>query len=441
MAIKIKKYKYDKGIQLQKKNPFERLEEVREFGAPQYIFVPLKQYKGQPPIIMVAEGDSVSTGSVLAKGRTSTIYSPVTGKVAGFQKRPSVFGGMCNHVVIETSAEENIKTFPQLDMEQLTPEIIIKRVFDAGIVNNEGTPLYQKLILKDDHATKYLVVNACTDELFFTGNVTMLNTKAVEVISGAIYLANCLKVTSIKLVVTESMTSKITPFLETLGEYDGEFSIEVASVTERYPVGDERELAYSILGRELSAGKTALDEGIPIVDIDCCYSVYEALVENMPDTKRLLTVVGSGENGKSIENIWVKIGTSISDIITVVRPEGDESVKQIIAGGPMRGIAVAGPECAITKNIKGIMLLGDDALSKPQELPCIGCGKCASACPRKMLPYKIDEFTLNMDFKNAKKFGAEFCTKCGCCEYVCPAKRRLVQRISFAKRKIEDKEI
>jgi electron transport complex protein RnfC len=55
------------------------------------------------------------------------------------------------------------------------------------------------------------------------------------------------------------------------------------------------------------------------------------------------------------------------------------------------------------------------------------------------LPYKIDELSQDEDYDGCKKFGVEYCTKCGCCSYVCPTKRHLVQRISYAKDVIDGK--
>jgi len=50
-------------------------------------------------------------------------------------------------------------------------------------------------------------------------------------------------------------------------------------------------------------------------------------------------------------------------------------------------------------------------------------------------------FTENSDMVMAKNLGASECTKCGCCSYVCPSKRHLAQRISYAKDYIKDKGI
>lgn len=437
--MNIKSYKYKKGVELQKINPYIERPETVTLPVPAVLAVPLKQYKGVLPSIMVEEGERVEVGSVLAKGRTNTIYSPSAGTIIGFEKRPSVFGGSCLHILIERSESNVVKRLPELDMEQLTPEILIKRIFDAGIVNNDGVPLYQKLILKEEDKAESLVVNACTDEMFMSTNVTMLNSLAVEVISGAIYTANCIKVTKIIIAVTEGMVPKVKPFLDVLKEYDGEFVIEIASVPDRYPVGDERELVNALTGKEIAGGKTSMQFGMAVVDLACCYSVFEAVSEGVQDTRKLISILGVGDGGKESCNAWVMVGTPLDFILQTLRPNDSGEVKKIVAGGLMRGVAVAGLESATTKNLKGIVFVGAEMIKNTPETNCIGCGRCSEVCPRRLLPYQIEQCVMDNDFVSAKKFGAEYCTKCGSCEYVCPANRRLVQRIQYGKQTIKDK--
>ena len=54
-----------------------------------------------------------------------------------------------------------------------------------------------------------------------------------------------------------------------------------------------------------------------------------------------------------------------------------------------------------------------------------------------LLPMQIDFYTLAGDYEKADSVGGVMnCISCGCCTYVCPAKRSLVQSIALAKGKI-----
>lgn len=434
-----KVFKYTKGIEVPKVNPYTNKGDIITLNTPTILAVPIKQFKGAPAIIMVEAGERVEVGSVLAKGRTCTIYSPTAGTVLGFEKRPSVYGGNSEHIIIERAQSEVVKRLPELDMEQLTPEILIKRIFDAGIVNNDGVPLYQKLILKEEDKPQEVVINACTDEMFMSTNVALLNSLPVEIISGAIYLANCIKVTKIRIVLPEGSDKQLVPFFETLKEYDGEFTIAVDYVTNRYPVGDERELVFALTGKEIPGGKNSLAYGMAVIDLACCYSVFEAVSEGVQDSRRLISILGVGESGKDMVNAWVMVGTPLDFILSQLRPTNGDAVRKIIAGGLMRGVTVAGLESATTKTLKGIVFLNEEESKMLPEIDCIGCGRCAEVCPRHLLPQQIEQYVLDQDFVASKKFGAEYCTRCGACAYICPSRRNLVQRIVYGAQTIKDK--
>jgi electron transport complex protein RnfC len=53
----------------------------------------------------------------------------------------------------------------------------------------------------------------------------------------------------------------------------------------------------------------------------------------------------------------------------------------------------------------------------------------------------IDANVQHERFAEAKRYGALACIECGCCAYICPAKRPLVQSIRVAKKIIREKKI
>ena len=48
----------------------------------------------------------------------------------------------------------------------------------------------------------------------------------------------------------------------------------------------------------------------------------------------------------------------------------------------------------------------------------------------------IESYTRIGDLAGAEKYGAAECIACGCCAYICPAKRPLLQKIAYAKTNI-----
>ncbi len=436
--MEIKSYKYKRGIKLLSQSPYTVVDGTETLGLPKYVFVSLKQAKGALPLVMVEVGEEVYVGSILAKGRTTVVLSPVTGKVVAIEKRPSVFGGSCDHVIIETNSEEAFFRLPDLIEEELTPDQILKRIYDCGIVNNDGVPLYKKLTVEEDEIVDSIVINACTDEPYINSTAFLFNTMPNDVIRGIEYIVQCLGANFVKIAMTDSVCTQLNPFLEVLRNYDGMIRFEVSKVGDKYPVGDENELVYALSDSRKHIKQNKKSK-LVVIDAGCCLPVFQAITRGVCDDYKLITVVGVGELYNEQKNIWVKVGTTIGEIVNQTRQGYSDNITKIVVGGPMRGVAVSGLDCSITKTTKGVMFLSGMENALNLESDCIGCGKCSEVCPKRLLPYKLDELSQDEDYDGCKRFGVEYCTKCGCCSYVCPTKRYLVQRISYAKDVIEGK--
>jgi electron transport complex protein RnfC len=57
-----------------------------------------------------------------------------------------------------------------------------------------------------------------------------------------------------------------------------------------------------------------------------------------------------------------------------------------------------------------------------------------------LLPMQIDFYTQAGKYEEAAKYGGvNDCISCGCCVYVCPAKRAITQSIALCKQKLREK--
>ncbi len=64
---------------------------------------------------------------------------------------------------------------------------------------------------------------------------------------------------------------------------------------------------------------------------------------------------------------------------------------------------------------------------------CINCGRCVSHCPMRLMPNMINHAFEARDTEKLTKLKVNLCMECGCCSYICPAKRPLVQTNKLAK--------
>jgi electron transport complex protein RnfC len=55
------------------------------------------------------------------------------------------------------------------------------------------------------------------------------------------------------------------------------------------------------------------------------------------------------------------------------------------------------------------------------------------ACPIRLVPSKLGAFIEREMFDKIEAYNVNDCMECGCCVYVCPAKRPMVQWIKLGK--------
>jgi electron transport complex protein RnfC len=127
-----------------------------------------------------------------------------------------------------------------------------------------------------------------------------------------------------------------------------------------------------------------------------------------------------------------RIGTPFIDLINACGGFLEEPTK-IIMGGPMMGIAIAHTDLPALKCTTAVLSLAKTETTEAIVQPCIRCARCVDACPQHLLPNLLGDFSEHANHPQAKEYGALDCIECGCCAYVCPAKRNLVQLIKVSK--------
>ena len=213
----------------------------------------------------------------------------------------------------------------------------------------------------------------------------------------------------------------------------GENNIEVAVLKTKYPQGGERCMIKAVTGREINSKMLPADAGCIVHNIDTIASIYQAVYEGRPLTRRIVTVTGDAVN--STHNYYVYLGTKMRGLIDAAGGFKAEPAK-VISGGPMMGFAMYNLDVPMVKGSSSVLALSKDDVSESSESPCIRCGRCASVCPEHLLPMKLAQAARHNDADGFKKLYGMECVECGCCSYVCPAKRQVTQSVKSMKRMI-----
>ena len=202
--------------------------------------------------------------------------------------------------------------------------------------------------------------------------------------------------------------------------------ISVKALKTKYPQGAERQLIYAATGRKINSSMLPADAGCVVNNVDTIVAIYHAVIEGKPLMNRIVTVTGDAIADP--QNFIVRIGTNYHELVEEAGGFKKEPVK-IVSGGPMMGFALFDLDVPTTKTASALLCMTEDDVSNSEPGPCINCGRCVEACPSRIIPSRLSDYAQNYNEEAFLAYNGMECCECGCCSYVCPAKRPLTQSI------------
>lgn len=412
---------------------------ITRLPTPDTVYISLSQHIGKHALPIVKVGDRVLQGQLIAQSVSSQdlsakVYSSVSGTVAAINVKRPTTSGIANHIQITNDGlYEQALLPPLLDP---TPQEIISRVQDSGIVGmgGAGFPTHIKLDVKTSIDT--LIINGVECEPYITCDYRLLLEYTQQVLQGACCIAQAVSANNILIAI------KHNPYLELnlkqVIEKDKRYCNCVVKALESiYPLGSEKQLIYSAIGRKVPTRKLPLHVGVVVSNVSTAYAVYNAVFNGMTSYERIVTVTGRGVSNQC--NLIVANGVPIEYLLEYAKVDVDKVVK-LVVGGPMMGTAVNNTQLTTTKLSNCILALTSQETNCDMPTECINCALCSKSCPMKLMPMYISKYGNADDAINSAKYGAKDCIECGCCNYVCPAKIPLVSDIRNAKKIIAKKE-
>lgn len=399
----------------------------------------MQQHIGAPCLPLVEKGDYILRDQKIGEPQGfvgAPIFSSVSGTVKDIKPMLHPNGSLVNAVIVENDHlyKEIERPFAPLrlhDAFNLDNAEILKRVNYAGLVGmgGAGFPTHIKLNPGPDKKIDYILVNGCECEPYITADYREMLEDTERVVEGG-RLAQKLFPNAKLLFCVESNKPNAIVALDRyiVSRYPDE-SIDVVELVTKYPQGAEKMMIKAATGREVPSGGLPADVGCIVLNIDSVVAIYRAVVQARPLQRRVVTVSGSVVERPG--NYMVRIGTSIKELIEFCGLK--EKPAKIIFGGPMMGTSATSMDIPIIKTTSSILLLSEKEARLPEESACIRCGRCVSACPIHLEPFRLSQYVeANRIDAFENEYGAE-CIECGSCSYVCPAKRHLTQAMKYGR--------
>ncbi len=329
---------------------------------------------------------------------------------------------------------------------------LITAVRQAGVVGEGGAGFPAHV--KYDAQVETVIANGCECEPLLHSDQYLMQNHAAEIAS-ALQMVMAATGASRGVIATKK---KYVSVLEAFQSAIAGSGLELATLDNFYPAGDEQILVREITGRSIPPLGLPKDVGALVANVGTLLSVRQAM-DGKPVTHKVLTITGEVARPALLR---APIGTPLEECVSHCGgPTVDDPV--FMVGGPMMGSFLDQPQdmssAVVTKTSGGIIVLPRGhylhqsatlslhTMQMRAAAACIQCRYCTELCPRYLIGQSFETHKVMRAFGGGGDTAmgamqAALCCGCGVCElFACPMRlspRRInnMFKAKFAQEKV-----
>ncbi len=398
------------------------------------LVLPLRQHLGAPSSPIVAVGDHVFRGQLIAEAAgfvSVPLHASATGRVTAIEKRPHPSGTPIEAIVIEVdhTSPQTLYDETPLDWERMPVEALLAAIKDGGFVGLGGAafPTHVKFAVPEGKRAEWLLVNGAECEPYLTSDHRIMLQYTESIFEGIRMVMKILGARKSYIGVERNKWDAVKRLNDHIPR---DLPCEIIPLEVKYPQGAEKMLISAMLDREVPSGRLPIDVQVVVSNIGTIAGIGDLITMGQPLIERIVTVTGAGVRNPS--TLLVPVGTRLHEVLDYCGGITDDT-RQVLFGGPMMGTAQYNLDAPILKGTSGVLCLTDAEILSRREYPCIRCSSCLDACPVFLNPSELGFLARAGQYDDMMNLHIMDCMECGSCSYVCPSNIPLVQRFRVAK--------